>query len=53
MENSRTAPMQWPVDRDFHRDELGNQNSDDKLPIFGRCEPVTLKPFNLRQPACQ
>lgn len=47
MENSRNVPMQWPVAQDFHEDESPSQGSDDEIPIFGRREPITLKPFKL------
>lgn len=47
MENARNVPMQWPVAQDFHGDELTSRGSDDELPIFGRCEPINLKPFEL------
>lgn len=47
MKNSGNAQMQWPVARDFHSDVLTSQGSDDELPIFGHCEPINLKPFDL------
>ena len=46
MQNSRNGQMRWPVARDFPSESMPSQTSDDERPIFGRCEPVDLKPFN-------
>ena len=47
MESSQNTQIQWPEVRDFRGNEMMSQDSDDELPIFGRCEPVILKPFDL------
>ena len=53
MENSRSGQMSWPVARDFPSENMRSQTSDDEVPIFGRCEPMDLKPLDGLGPTYQ